>query len=74
MSEQQIKVRETLENQLQLLSERSKGCDDERDLAALSGEMVKIAIVLLDWGIEYGSRLDFNNIKGLADFLAKDGR
>lgn len=41
MSEQQ--VRETLEKQLQLLSERSKECLREQDLASLTCEMVKIA-------------------------------
>lgn len=41
MSEQQ--VRETLEKQLQLLSEHSRSCIKDCDLAALTCEMVKIA-------------------------------
>lgn len=40
-------VRETLEKQLQLLSERSQNCPLEYDLAVLTDEMVKISEVLL---------------------------
>lgn len=45
MDRQQIK--ETLEKQLQLLSERSKCCDDQ-DLAALTNEMVNLAALLFE--------------------------
>lgn len=44
------KIRETLEKQLELLSERSKSADD-RDLAKLTGEMVGVAVVLRDMAI-----------------------
>ncbi len=44
VSDQQ--VRETLEKQLQLLSERSIECAQEQDLASLTCEMVKIAAFL----------------------------
>lgn len=45
MNEQQI--RETLEKQLQLLSERSRECVQEQNLAVLTCEMVRIAEVLV---------------------------
>lgn len=41
------KIKETLEKQLQLLSERSENCIEDRDLAALTNEMVTIASLLL---------------------------
>lgn len=43
-------VRETLEKQLQLLSERSKACVTNRELAELTTEMLKIAEFLLTDG------------------------
>lgn len=39
-------VLETLEEQLQLLSERSKTCEDDTALAALSREMQNIVILM----------------------------
>lgn len=47
MTEQHIK--ETLEKQLQLLSERSKDCATDHELAEMSAEMVRIAAVLISW-------------------------
>lgn len=41
------KIKETLEKQLQLLSERSWVCAEERDLAALTSEMITLASLLL---------------------------
>ena len=40
------KVRETLEKQLQLLSECSENCEDAMALAAMSSEMVAISRLL----------------------------
>ena len=36
-------IRETLENQLQLLSERSKGCLSDGDLAKISEAMISLS-------------------------------
>ena len=46
MDNQQI--RETLENQLQLLSERSKGCLSDGDLAKISEAMISLSECI--WG------------------------
>ncbi len=40
------RIKETLEKQLQLLSERSKDSTDDRELAELSCEMVRVASLL----------------------------
>ena len=40
-------IRETLEKQLQLLSERSKNCVTDHELAELTDEMLRVAEVLL---------------------------
>ncbi len=46
MSNQQIL--ETLEKQLQLLSERSKECAEDGDLVAISNAMLSISQLLLN--------------------------
>lgn len=40
------RVKETLEKQLQLLSERSKDSTDDQELAVLSRELVRVASLL----------------------------
>lgn len=45
MTKQQIK--EMLEKQLQLLSERSKTCELESDLCALTVQMIQVSYFLL---------------------------
>ena len=46
MTKQEIK--ELLEKQLQILSERSEKCDDAHDLSMLSGNITTVAYMLLD--------------------------
>lgn len=41
------KIKEVLEEQLQLLSEHSKKCKEDRDLAAMTYEMVNLVSILL---------------------------
>lgn len=49
MSKTEAEVKELLEKQLQLLFEQSKQCVREGDLAALTGEMVRVAEILLSF-------------------------